>query len=101
MQATVTTWRIADPYRGDDFPIMLRDLIGENLETFRRLGLLDLMFVRTSPDSLTVVNVYEDDVDPDAMLAEQNRTLGPALAGKLELIQRASGPAYDTSDLLE
>lgn len=101
MQATITTWRIADAYQGDDdIPTMLREIVRENQATFRRLGLLDIMLIRSSRETVTVVNVYEDDLDRDAMLAEQNRTLGPVLAGKLELIGREFGPAWDTSDIL-
>ena len=101
MQATITTWRIGDAYQEDDGIVTaLREVVQEHQTTFRRLGLLDIMLIRSSRETMTVVNVYEDDLDREAMLAEQNRTLGPALEGKLELISREYGPAWDTSDIL-
>ena len=66
----------------------------------RRLGLLDIMLIRSAREPVTVVNVYEDDLDREAMQVETMRALGPALAGKLELLSREFGPAYDTADLL-
>ena len=101
MQATISTWRIADAYQGDeDIPAMLRELIRENQADFRRLGLLDIMLIRSARETVTVVNVYEDDLDREAMQVETMRALGPALAGKPELLSREFGPAYDTADLL-
>jgi hypothetical protein len=101
MQATVTTWRIADAYQGDDdIPAALREVVRQNQAVFRRLGLLDIMLIRTSRETMTVVNVYEDDIDREAMQTESMRALGPVLAGRLELLEREFGRAYDTADIL-
>jgi hypothetical protein len=101
MQATITTWRIADAYQGnDDVVAVLREIVRQHQMAFRQLGLLDIVLIRSGHDTMTVVNVYEDTLDREAMLAEQNRTLGPVLAGKLELIEREYGPAWDTADIL-
>ncbi len=58
------------------------------------------MLIRSAEDTITVVTMYDDDLDREATLAEQNRTFGPLIAGKLELISREYGPAFDTSDIL-
>ena len=101
MQATITTWRIGDAYQeGDDLVAALREVVRQHQATFRRLGLLDIMLIRSSRETMTVVNIYEDDLDRDAMQAETMRALGPVLAGKLELIEREFGPAWDSSDIL-
>ena len=101
MQATVTTWRIGEAHQGDDdIPSALREIVRQHQATLRRLGLLDIMLIRSSRETVTVVNVYEDDIDREAMQAETMRALGPALAGKLELIGREFGRAYDTTDIL-
>jgi hypothetical protein len=101
MQATITTWRIADAYQGnDDVVAVLREIVRQHQMAFRQLGLLDIMLIRSSRETMTVVNVYQDTLDREAMLAEQNRTLGPVLAGKLELIEREYGPAWDAADIL-
>jgi hypothetical protein len=101
MQATITTWQIGEAYReGEGIVTALREVVRRHQATFRRLGLLDIMLIRSSPETMTVVNMYEDDLDRDAMQAETMRALGPALAGKLELIGREFGPAWDTTDIL-
>ena len=100
MQATITTWRIGDGYQdGEDLVSAPRDVVQQQA-TFRRLGLLDIMLIRSFRETMTVVNMYEDALDRDAMQVETMRTLGPALAGKLELIERKFAPAWDTSDIL-
>jgi hypothetical protein len=101
MQATVTTWRIGEGYQdGDDLVTALREVVRQQQATFRRLGLLDIMLIRSSRETMTVVNMYEDDLDREAMQVETMRALGPVLAGKLELIDREFGLAWDTTDIL-
>ena len=101
MQASITNWRIAEAYRAEEgIPSVLLEPLRQHQDTFRRLGLLDITLIRSSRETITVVTMYDDDLDREATLAEQNRTFGPTLEGKLELISREYGPAYDTTDML-
>ena len=56
MQATITTWRIADAYQGnDDVVTVLREIVRQHQMAFRQLGLLDIMLIRSSRETMTVV----------------------------------------------
>ena len=102
MLASVTRWRISESVRDDaTFRELLHTSLGNHVAILREHGLLDIIVVRIAEDVLLAVTIYEDDAEgQDAWVASQI-AFRDDLLGKLELINRVAGPAFDLPQLLD
>lgn len=101
MWAKIETWRLAQELQEDNaYALFLRDLSRRNTPILREHGLLDGFVVRTSPDTMLTMNLYETEAQAELAWREVISHLGEALNGRLTLIERQVGPAEDLPMLL-
>ena len=102
MHANIVTWRLTEAVRNpEDYERYLKALAQKNVPILRRFGLLDSFVLRTSEDTVQVVNVFEDQAGAESAWAEINRSLAPAIEGHLELMHRISAQADDLPLLID
>lgn len=102
MLASVSRWRIDERVRDEaTFRDLLRSSLGRHVAILRDHGLLDIVVVRISDDTMLAVTVYEDDAEGQAGWTASQIAFRDDLIGKLELIGRIAGPAFDLPQLLE
>ena len=101
MLASVTRWRINESVReATAFHELLHTSLGKHVAILRDLGLLDIIVVRIADDVLLAVTIYEDEVEGQAGGAASQVAFRDDLLGKMELISRVAGPAFDLPQLL-
>jgi hypothetical protein len=94
MHAVISTWRLLDHARFDELVAMLQDRMNEGGETHlpgHRAGYA----IHSSPDELTLVNVYEGNGDAETASHALMLIALNVLEGRAELIQRKHGAATD------
>lgn len=102
MLASVSRWRLADTIREPAaFRKFLQSSLGKHVAILRDFGLLDILVVRISDDVVLAVTIYEDDVEGQAGWTASQIAFRDDLHGKLELIGRVAGPAFDLPQLLD
>jgi hypothetical protein len=101
MLASVTRWRISETISEDAaFRDFMQSSLGKHVSILRNLGLLDILAVRVSDDILLAVTIYEDEAEGQAGWAASQIAFHDDLLGKLELISRITGPAFDLPQLM-
>ena len=102
MLASVTRWRISESVRAEDtFRDFLQKSLGKHVAILRDLGLLDILVVRIADDVMLAVTIYEDEAEGQAGWTASQIAFKDDLRGKLELIGRVAGPAFDLPQLLD
>ena len=101
MLASVSKWRIAESLRaGEDVLELGPTSLARHIDVLRGLGLLDILSIRVSDDQLLVVTIYEEKLEGEDAWKAAQLAFREDLEGKLELLGRESGPAYDIPSLL-
>ena len=89
---------IQDP---DAFTAYLAEFADQVMAMLSRLGLLDVLLVRISDDTLVSLRLFEDPAAFDAAMQEAWQTISPDLtAGKVEILEQFRGRAFDAAQLL-
>ncbi len=102
MLASVSRWRIAETVRDETtFRDFIRTSLGKHVAILRDLGLLDILVVRISDDVMLAVTIYENDSEGQTGWTASQIAFRDDLSGKLELIGRVAGPAFDLPQLLD
>jgi hypothetical protein len=101
LHATWAIWRVAPHLRR---PGALERFVREGYERFtpllRRLGLIDMLMVRTTEDEVAILNLYADPVVGQAAYAEAVAAVADYIAGHMERIATSTGKAFDLAMLL-
>jgi hypothetical protein len=102
MYARISYTRLDPSIREPDaFMTYLAGFADEVMAMLSRLGLLDVLLVRISDDTLMSLRLFEDPVAFDAAMREAWRTASPDLtAGKVEILEQVRGRAFDATQLL-
>jgi hypothetical protein len=101
MHANLVTWRL-DP------SILSPESLGAHLrgvwENFSplllQIGLLDVLVVRTSEDTMLAIRLYADRQSGDAAYDQAVRRLGTEYTSKVSVVEKAVGRAFDVPQLL-
>ena len=102
MLASVSRWRIDESVRDDAaFFELMQTSLRKHVSILRDLGLLDIMVVRVAEDVLLAVTIYENDAEGQEAWKASQIAFRDDLAGKLEVIDRIAGPAFDLPHLLD
>jgi hypothetical protein len=89
---------IQDP---DAFMSYLSGFADEVMAMLSRLGLLDVLLVRISDDTLMSLRLFEDPAAFDAAMQEAWQSVSPDLmTGKVEIVEQFRGRAFDAAQLL-
>lgn len=102
MLASVSRWRIDETVRDEAaFRGFLQSSLGKHVAILRDLGLLDIVVVRVADDVMLAVTIYEDEAEGQTGWTASQIAFRDDLNGKLELINRIAGPAFDLPQLLD
>lgn len=102
MYANISISRL-DPSIRDPDALMayLTTLADSVMSMLTRLGLLDVLVVRISDDTLLSLRLFEDPKAFDAAMREARSSVSPDLiAGKIEPVEQLRGRAFDAAQLL-
>ena len=101
MHASIVTWRLDASIRSPDaLESFLHDIWERFAETLHRLGLLDVVVVRSAEDSILAIRLYADNIELDASYRQAVATVGAMLEGKVEFVEKREGRAFDVPQLL-
>jgi hypothetical protein len=99
--AKIVTWRLASDVQDDGaYDRFIRELSERNVPALRKHGLLDGFVVRTAPDMIMTINLYDDQQSADSAWNSVISSLSDELQGKLTLVERKVGAAVDLPMLL-
>ena len=104
MHATISHWRFRpESATTKQFDEFMSEAARRVVPILRNLGMLDVFIIRTSPDTIKFINIYETREDADLAQESVWRAHGFFLGRHLELIDRSGGETVDllayTSDL--
>jgi hypothetical protein len=102
MYASIGTWRLDPSLRDtESLTAFLQGLADQVMSLLARLGLLDFLVVRLTEDTLFALRLFGDPEAFEAARAEAQESVPTdILAGKMELIDRVQGRAFDAAQLL-
>lgn len=102
MLASVTRWHIAESVRdAAAFVDYIQPVLRKHLTILRKHGLLDILMIRTAEDMLIAVALYEDDAEGQEAWVASQIAFRDDLLGKLDLVSRVTGPAFELPQLLD
>lgn len=102
MFASLSTWRLDDSIQDDAaYHTFVREVFRKTLPTMREIGILDSMVVRTAPDTIVSITVYESQEAADAAWHAATGSMRSLYAPRMQLVSRLSGPAADIPQFTE
>jgi len=102
MHAVVTNWRLkAATQDPDAYRLFVSESARIIAPILRANGMLDVFLIRTAPDVVKFVNIYDNDIHAESALHSVAAQMGTYLAKHLELIERTSGDAIDLIAMID
>jgi hypothetical protein len=102
MYASLSTWQLDEAIQDDaTYHAFVRDVLRRTLPTMRDIGILDSMIVRTAPDTIVSVTVYESEDAAKAAWIEASGPMRRLYEARLTFVSRLIGPADDMPQLTD
>ena len=96
MYGIVTTSRLDESIQGDvEYKTYIREASLQYVELLRELGVLDILIIRTGPDTMVSVAIFEDDTTAVRALATGEEMRRDGHSSKTTLISRVAGDVND------
>lgn len=112
MHANITTWLITDIARKSEsfqdflqrwqpgsYQQFFRDAAPRVVPILRSHGMICSYAIRTSPEMVTIVSVFETEAGAEAAWHEISGRLHEVMEGTLEFLERSCGPVEDLFQL--
>ena len=96
MYASLSTWHLDDSIQDDSaYEGFVRDILRKTLPTARDIGILDAVVVRTAPDTIVAVSLYDTEDAADAAWQQTVGSMQNLYDSKMTLVSRTTGRADD------
>jgi hypothetical protein len=96
MHASISTWRLNKSLREEAvFAAYVSRVMDQNVELANEVGLLDVMVIRVSEDTIVTVGMYESLEAVDAAIQRSTRLYEEHYVADIELLDRKVGRADD------
>jgi hypothetical protein len=100
MHASISTWRLAEALREEAvFAAYAKQVMDQNVALANEIGLLDVMVIRVSEETIITVGMYESPEAVDAAVQRSTRLYQEQYVADIELLDRKIGRADDIPQL--
>ena len=101
MHASLVTWRLDPSIRTDEGVEQFLNGIWERYaQPLQRLGLLDVVVIRTAEDSLLAVRLYTGPIEHEAAFRKAVEHVNELIESRVTFVSKHEGRAFDVPQLL-
>jgi hypothetical protein len=94
--ASISTWRLAESLRDEAvFDAYVKRVMEQNVALANEVGLLDVMVIRVSEETIMTVGMYESREAVEAAIQRSTRLYQERFVSDIELLDRKFGRAVD------